>query len=104
MKYYDSEKLIKLCLIELKKGTEEQTVLCYLKALDVSMIDAIKIIRKARKIDLGQAKALVSSNKCWAEETIKMNRFNEQLLNKLKEEYDLKISSDSFEISIDLDE
>lgn len=102
MKSFDSKKLIKMCELELKKGTNEQTVICYLKALELSILDTIKIIRKAKNVDLGEAKRLVSSNKCWSDDLDDIVTFNEKILEQLRKEYDVKILPNSIEISIDL--
>ncbi|NET37576.1 MAG: hypothetical protein F6K19_37085 [Cyanothece sp. SIO1E1] len=104
MREINLDKLIRLCELEIKKGTELQTILCYLKALDISIIEAIKVIRKSKKINLGEAKSLVSSNKCWSEETEKLMQLNDDVLKRLNEEYDVKIFPDSIEISIDLND
>lgn len=64
----------------------------------------MKVIREAKKTDLGEAKRLVTSNACWSVEAEQMVAFGEVALNRLMDEDEVIINGDSFEINIDLNE
>jgi len=65
----DMASLDDLCHIareKIERGADSCEILYWLKQLDVSIIDAIKIVRKVFAIPLGEAKEVVSSHSAWS--------------------------------------
>lgn len=48
-------------------GETQSTILTYLKDQNVSIIEAVKIVRSEYKINLGDAKQIVTAHPAWRE-------------------------------------
>ena len=63
--FTDTTHLEKVCEHKLQAGVTLDEVIAYLSAQDVSILDAIKIVRNVGGVPLGDAKQLVSCHAAW---------------------------------------
>jgi hypothetical protein len=63
--FTNTAHLEKVCENKLQAGATLNDVIVYLHTQGVSILDAIKVIRNAGHLPLGEAKRLVSSHMLW---------------------------------------
>ena len=63
--FTDTTHLEKVCEQKLQAGVPLDDVIAYLHAQGVSILDAIKVVRKAGGMSLGDAKQVVSCHAAW---------------------------------------
>ena len=63
--FTDTTHLEKVCEHKLQAGVTLDEVIAYLSGQDISILDAIKVVRKAGGMSLGDAKQVVSCHAAW---------------------------------------
>jgi ribosomal protein L7/L12 len=73
---------------QLAEGSSFEAALVSLRERGASPVDAIKAIREARGVSLGEAKRLLFESKAWQLENEAADRLHEQVLAALRKEQD----------------
>ena len=63
--FTDTTQLEKMCAHKLQAGVTLDEIIAYLSGQNVSILDAIKIVRNVGGVSLGDAKQMVSCHAAW---------------------------------------